>query len=377
MTRLHCGAAARPSKAISASVGSAGSTASSSAPRELPSIARQPARDGARARHQLPDRPLPRGGARSGPRLRPAGRREPDDDDRPVTRVPATRDAILERLARHEISAEAAASRDPRPREGPTMTAARLDTQTTEHPIGPRWPGRHPTSFDGDVRLQGDDGDRVIVRVDVAVGRFATGTTPAMAALSIGTEHRRRRSRSGPARRGVDRRRGRQRGPLGARPGRRSALPDRVGRRDHRAASAERSLSRRCPAMWRSRRWASSTLIAHGVGRRRARGGDAALAWRRHDLGRDRGRQAGSAGRSVRDRDRQRRYACSRPSTTSGSRWRRSAATSAVAWRPTAMTPPVVASSSSAGAAPPSASARRPAMLASTVSRAASRAAVG
>ena len=60
--------------------------------RELPALPRQPARDGARARHQLPDRPVPRRGARSRPRVRATGRR-PTSADEPAADPAAGRAA--------------------------------------------------------------------------------------------------------------------------------------------------------------------------------------------------------------------------------------------------------------------------------------------
>lgn len=68
------------------------------------------------------------------------------------------------------------------------MTAARLDTQTTEHPIGPD--GLVVIRLrSGDVRLQGTDGDRVIVRSRGGRSLRDLDIDTGDGSLSIGTEH--------------------------------------------------------------------------------------------------------------------------------------------------------------------------------------------
>ena len=123
------------------------------APRELPPIARQPARDGARARDQLPDRPGPgrwaRPGARpgrgrpvggetgttsrmdGGPTAEDAGGRPPGDPRTPR----APRDRCGGRRGR-----------DPRSREERTMTT--LSREMIEHDIGDQ----------GRLAIRGHDG---------------------------------------------------------------------------------------------------------------------------------------------------------------------------------------------------------------------------
>ena len=109
-------------------------------PRELPPIARQPARDGARARDQLPDRPVARRGPRPGARLRPARRRDGADERGRRRRQPDPRGRARrssQALARHEMSAEDAAAAIRALGRTASMTATRPARASTT-PSAPR-----------------------------------------------------------------------------------------------------------------------------------------------------------------------------------------------------------------------------------------------
>ena len=102
------------------------------AARELPPVARQPAGHGARAQHLVPDRPLPRRGARPRARLRARADGDEAADDAPAaagarrpTDAAAARQSILERLARHEITRRRGRRPPSEPSGGPIDDADR------------------------------------------------------------------------------------------------------------------------------------------------------------------------------------------------------------------------------------------------------------
>ena len=112
----------------------------------------QPARDGARARDQLSHRSGTRRGPRSRPRVRRSAGRRRIDRERSACAIGTE---ILEALARHEMSAEDAAVRDPFAWEDRLMTATfrvRSSTSSEQRECSPS------ASASGEVRLRAVDG---------------------------------------------------------------------------------------------------------------------------------------------------------------------------------------------------------------------------